>query len=74
VNRGVVTNMCLTVSGEKEGHCGIGVVTEAFPMGGGCPPGQVPTAAASIPSPKVGECWNSSLDAWLEAVVASIQL
>jgi hypothetical protein len=32
-------------------------------------------AAASIPALKVGEeCWNSSLDARLEVVVASIHL
>jgi hypothetical protein len=32
-------------------------------------------AVAHIPGPKVGEeCWNSGLDARLEAVVASIQL
>jgi hypothetical protein len=31
--------------------------------------------ATSIPGPKVGEeCWNSGLDVWLEAVVASIHL
>jgi hypothetical protein len=35
----------------------------------------VPTEVASIPSLWVGEeCWNSSLDARLEAVAVSIQL
>jgi hypothetical protein len=36
---------------------------------------EVPTVAASVPGPKLGEeCWNSGLDARLEAVAASIRL
>jgi hypothetical protein len=35
----------------------------------------VPTVVANILGPKVGEeCWNSGLDAQLEAVAASIHL
>jgi hypothetical protein len=42
---------------------------EAFPMIGLALQLEVPMAAASIPSLKVGEeCWNSGLDARLEAV------
>jgi hypothetical protein len=49
--------------------------TEAFPTAGLALQLEVPMAAASIPSLKVGEeCWNSSLDGRLNAVVASIQL
>jgi hypothetical protein len=37
--------------------------TETFPMAGLALQLEVPTTAASIPGPKVGEkCWNSSLD------------
>jgi hypothetical protein len=58
--------MCLTVGGEEEGRSGIGVIHGGIPHGGVCPP------SGGIPGPKVGEeCWNSSLDARLEAVVAS---
>jgi hypothetical protein len=36
---------------------------------------EVPMVASSIRGSKVGEeCWNSGLDAWLEAVAASIHL
>jgi hypothetical protein len=46
---------------------------EAFPTVGFAFKVEVPTAAASIPGPKVREkCWNSGLDARLEAVAASI--
>jgi hypothetical protein len=50
--------------------------TEAFPMEGLALQLEVPiAAAASIPGRKVGEeCWNSSLDGWLEVVPASILL
>jgi hypothetical protein len=50
--------------------------TKAFPTIGLALQLKMPTtAAASIPSRKVGEeCWNSSLDDRLKAVVASIQL
>jgi hypothetical protein len=46
---------------------------EAFPMAGLALQLEVPTVVVSIPILKVGEeCWNSGLDAWLEAVAASI--
>jgi hypothetical protein len=49
--------------------------TETFPMAGLALQLEVPTTAASIPGPKVGEeCWNSSLDGQLETVVVSIHL
>jgi hypothetical protein len=50
--------------------------TEALSMTGLALELEVPTVAtASIPGRKVGEeCWNSSLDDQLEAVVASIHL
>jgi hypothetical protein len=50
--------------------------TEAFPTTRLALQLEVPTVAvASIPGRKMGEeCWNSSLDDQLEAVVASIQL
>jgi hypothetical protein len=49
--------------------------TEAFSTVGLALQLVVPTAASSIPGPKVGEeCWNSSLYGWLEAVAASIHL
>jgi hypothetical protein len=50
--------------------------TEAFPTTGLALQLEVPTVvAASILGRKVGEeCWNSSLDGRLEAVVASIHL
>ena len=49
--------------------------TEAFPTAGLALWLELPTVATSIPGPKVGEdCWNSSLDAHLEVVAASIQL
>jgi hypothetical protein len=51
--------------------------TEAFPTAGLSLQVEVSTVAVSIPSPKEGrgrECWNSDLDARLEAVAASIQL
>jgi hypothetical protein len=48
---------------------------EAFPTAGLALQVEVPTAAASIPGLKVGEeCWNSSLNARLKVVVASIHL
>jgi hypothetical protein len=49
---------------------------EAFPTMGLALQLEVPTVVAtSIPSQKVEEeCWNSSLDVWLEAAVASIHL
>jgi hypothetical protein len=48
---------------------------EAFPTAGLTLQLEVPTVAASIPGPKLGEeCWNSGLDGRLEAVAASIQL
>jgi hypothetical protein len=48
---------------------------EAFPMIGLALQVELPIAAANIPGSKVGEeCWNSCLDARLEAVEASIQL
>jgi hypothetical protein len=48
---------------------------EAFPMVGLALQLEVPTVAASISGPKVGEeCWNSGLDSRLEAVAANIQL
>jgi hypothetical protein len=49
--------------------------TEAFPSVGLALQLEVPIAvAASIPSQTVGEeCWNSSLDDWLEAVVATAE-
>jgi hypothetical protein len=49
--------------------------TEAFPTAGLALWLELPTVATSIPGPKVGEdCWNSSLDAHLEVVAASIYL
>jgi hypothetical protein len=49
--------------------------TEAFPMVGLALQLEVPTVAASICGPKVGEeCRNSDLYDWLEAVAASIHL
>jgi hypothetical protein len=50
--------------------------TEAFLTAGLALQLEVPTMAmTSIPGRKVGEgCWKSSLDGWLEAVVASIHL
>jgi hypothetical protein len=50
--------------------------TKAFPTAGLALQLEVPiAAAASIPGRKVGEeCWNSSLDGWLEVVPASILL
>jgi hypothetical protein len=50
--------------------------TEAFPIVGLALQLEVlTTAAASIHGQKVREkCWNSSLDGWLKAVVASINL
>jgi hypothetical protein len=49
--------------------------TKAFPTAWLALHVDVPTAAASIPGPKVGEeCWNSGLDARLEAMVANIHL
>jgi hypothetical protein len=48
---------------------------EAFPTAGLALQLEVPTAAAGIPGPKVGEeCWNSGLDVQLEVVAASIHL
>jgi hypothetical protein len=48
---------------------------EAFPTAGLALQLEVPTAVASILVLKVGEeCWNSGLDGWLEAVVASVHL
>jgi hypothetical protein len=48
--------------------------TETFPTMGLALQLEVPMAVTtSIPSQKVGkECWNSGLDGWLEAVVASL--
>jgi hypothetical protein len=49
--------------------------TEAFPTVGLTLQLEVPTAASSIPGPKVGEeGWYSGLDGWLEAVADSIHL
>jgi hypothetical protein len=49
--------------------------TEAFPTVGLTIQLEVPTVAANIPSPKLGEeCCKSGLDARLEAVTASIHL
>jgi hypothetical protein len=49
--------------------------TEAFLTVGLALQLEVPMVVASILGPKVGEeCWNSSLDARLQAVAASIQL
>jgi hypothetical protein len=46
---------------------------KAFPRTGLALQLEEPTVAASIYGPNVGEeCWNSSLDGWLEAVAASI--
>jgi hypothetical protein len=51
-----------------------GSSTEAFPTMGLALQMELPMAAAtSIRGWKVGEeCWNSSLDGWLDVVVASI--
>jgi hypothetical protein len=49
--------------------------TKAFPMVGLALQVEVPMMAVSIPGQKVGEeCWNSSLDARLKTMMASIQL
>jgi hypothetical protein len=67
--------MCLTVSGEEEGRCGVGVIHRGIPHGGTCPPGWGAHGKGQYPWPKGGEdCKNSGLDARLEAVVVSIQM
>jgi hypothetical protein len=45
----------LTVGGEEEGRCDVGVIQGGIPHGGHALQLGVPMVMASIPSPKVGE-------------------
>jgi hypothetical protein len=68
------TQICLIIGGE-EGRCDIGVVHGGIPHAGLALQLELPMATTSIPSPKVWEeCWNSGLDARLEAVTTIIHL
>jgi hypothetical protein len=47
-------NMCLTVSSEEEGSCGIDVVEGGIPHGGASPPGGGADDGGQYTSPKGG--------------------
>jgi hypothetical protein len=46
--------MCLTISGEEDGHCGIGVIHRGIPHDGACPPGGGAHGGSQYPWPKGG--------------------